>query len=396
MRIYISSTFEDLAEYRSAATQILRQLGHEVVAMEDYVAETAVPLNKVLKDVASCDAFVSIVAWRYGYVPATGPADITDAIPGVTSITEYEYRKAVQAGKKILPFLLDERTSWPTPYIDGIGNQEDPGPIRKLREALREQHMVCFFSNPDSLARHIAASISSVGMRTEVHRQLVNITGNIDFFTANEYLTDSATMPIVALAEHSSRPPAVMIDLANPWWSTRLYLLAAIGEEMWGLQRIVILEKQQFAGMVSASSARRALRTLHKEAEKFDTKVLPTAAGADVRNIAENHLSKWNSIISAEPGDASAERAIAQNVTVPNLRLWLGECFVETPILLEDIDALSPIDIMRIIDYPNNFVPIVSNLVDASKVVSLVDKRALSDVLARNSVVELLDRMGGR
>ncbi|MCP3869495.1 MAG: DUF4062 domain-containing protein [Gammaproteobacteria bacterium] len=394
MRVYISSTYEDLIEFRTAAAQLLRQLGHEVIAMEDYVAESSIPLNKVLKDVSSCDALISIAAWRYGYVPETGPMDIPGATPGVTSITEYEYRKALQENKQILPFLLEDRNSWPAPYIDGIGNHVSPEPIRSLREELREQHLVCFFSSPDSLARQVAVSISSVGMRSEVQRQLVDIMGNIDFFTANEYLTDSATMPIVALAEQSIRPPAVMIDLSNPWWSTRLYLLAAVGQEMWDLQRIVVLENQTFAGIVSAVSVRRVLRRIHKEAEKFDVKVLPVVAGADVRQIADNYLLKWNSIIGAQPGDVSAERNIAQNVTVPNLRLWLGEAFVETPITLEDVDALSPIDIMRIMDYPNDFVPVVSRANDSLPPVHLVNKRDLSDRLARNSVAEMLDRLG--
>jgi len=394
MRVYISSTYEDLIEYRAAAAQILRQLGHEVIAMEDYVAESSVPLNKVLKDVASCDAFVSIAAWRYGYVPATGPTDILGATPGYSSITEYEYRKAVQENKSILPFLLEERTSWPAPFIDGIGNNASSEPIRALREELREQHLVCFFSNPDSLAKQIAASISSVGMRSEVQRQLVDITGGIDIFTENQYLSDSATMPIVALAEQASRPPAVMIDLINPWWSTRLYLLAAVGQEMWDLQRIIIIENHKFAGLVSASSVRSVLRRIHKEAEKFDVKVLPAVAGADVSQIAESYLLKWNSIIGAQPGDASAERKIAQNVTVPNLRLWLGEAFVETPIVLENVNALSPLDIMRIMDYPSDFVPVVNKVSDPKRPVDLVNKRDLSDRLARNSVAEMLDRLG--
>jgi len=394
MRIYISSTYEDLIEYRVAAAQILRQLGHEVIAMEDYVAESSVPLNKVLMDVSSCDAFVSIAAWRYGYVPEVGPTDIPGATPGLSSITEYEYRKAVLENKKILPFLLEERTSWPAPFIDGIGNKASSEPIRALREELREQHLVSFFSNPDSLAKQIAASISSVGMRSEVQRQLVDIMGNIDIFTTNEYLNDSATMPIVDLAEQSSRPPAVMIDLMNPWWSTRLYLLAAVGQEMWDLQRIIILENQKFVGIVSAASVRSVLRRIHKEAEKFDVRVLPAVAGADVRQIAESYLLKWNSIIGAQPGDASAERQVAQNVTVPNLRLWLGEAFVETPIVLEDVDALSPIDIMRIMDYPNDFVPVVNKVNDLLRPVHLVNKRDLSERLARNSVAEMLDRLG--
>jgi Domain of unknown function (DUF4062) len=49
MRIFVSSTFEDLREHRAAAIRVLRQLGHEVLAMEDMVAGSATPLAKVLE-----------------------------------------------------------------------------------------------------------------------------------------------------------------------------------------------------------------------------------------------------------------------------------------------------------------------------------------------------------
>jgi len=41
MRIFVSSTFEDLREHREAAIRGLRQLGHDVVAMEDFTAMSA-------------------------------------------------------------------------------------------------------------------------------------------------------------------------------------------------------------------------------------------------------------------------------------------------------------------------------------------------------------------
>jgi len=52
MRIFVSSTFEDLKEHRSAAIRVLRQLGHEVLVMEDLIAASPAPLAKVLEMVA--------------------------------------------------------------------------------------------------------------------------------------------------------------------------------------------------------------------------------------------------------------------------------------------------------------------------------------------------------
>lgn len=68
-QIYISSTFQDLAECREEVYRSLRQLQHDVVGMEDYVAEGSHPLAKCLQDVQACDVYVGLFAFRYGYVP---------------------------------------------------------------------------------------------------------------------------------------------------------------------------------------------------------------------------------------------------------------------------------------------------------------------------------------
>lgn len=64
--IYISSTFSDLKEFRSKSITTLRQAGHSPVAMEDYVATGKhPPLQKCLADVAGCEYYVGIFAWRW-------------------------------------------------------------------------------------------------------------------------------------------------------------------------------------------------------------------------------------------------------------------------------------------------------------------------------------------
>lgn len=53
--IYLSSTYEDLKDYRRVVFGELRKAGHEVIAMEEYVAADARPVNKCLEDVARAD-----------------------------------------------------------------------------------------------------------------------------------------------------------------------------------------------------------------------------------------------------------------------------------------------------------------------------------------------------
>jgi len=72
MRIFVSSSFEDLREHRASAIRILRQLGHEVIAMEEMTAGSLAPLTKVLEMVDRSEAYVGIFAWRYGYAPQFG------------------------------------------------------------------------------------------------------------------------------------------------------------------------------------------------------------------------------------------------------------------------------------------------------------------------------------
>lgn len=402
MRVYVSSTFEDLREHRAAATQVLRQLGHDVIAMEDYVAESSVPLAKVLEDVASCDVLVEIVAWRYGYVPKQGPP-VRDATPGKTSITEYEYRKAVEANKKVLAFLLDERAPWPVHHIDGIREPKKGAAIGAFRAELQQKWLVSYFTTPDSLASRVSAAVGAVGMRQEIERQLVAPLSatTLSSFTYPTYLSDSHTMPIVELVGQPAPALAAAIDLSTTWWSTRLYLLAAIGQELGDLRRIVVLDweedEQRFVGMVSAGAVRQALRRIHPQADRFEKRVLVRTPGPDVRQTARNYLEQeWNKILGASPGDSGPESSIALTVNRPNLRLWLGESLLETPVAVDDLEAASAIDLLRILDYPNDFVPVTSRRAPGEQAVQLVNKRELTDRLARNTIVEMLDRLGVR
>jgi hypothetical protein len=146
-KIYLSSTHSDLAQYREAVYQTLRQLRHDVVAMEDYVATDERPLDKCLSDVAGCDVYVGIIAWRYGYRP-----------PGQDrSITELELREASRTGKPRLIFLLADDAPWPPKAVDA-----DRGAIDRLRGELVRDHTVSYFNTPDQLAAKVSAAVTNV------------------------------------------------------------------------------------------------------------------------------------------------------------------------------------------------------------------------------------------
>lgn len=154
-RIYVSSTFKDLEEYRKSVRFVLNQMKHEGIAMEYYVAENQPPLEKCLADVASCDLYIGIFAWKYGSIP----------IGKDKSFTELEYEKAVETGKDCLIFLLHEEAPWPKTLMD---KGDDELKIENLRNKLSKKHTVSFFKSPQELA-------SLVGVA--VHNYLENVRG---------------------------------------------------------------------------------------------------------------------------------------------------------------------------------------------------------------------------
>jgi hypothetical protein len=159
-RVYISSTFSDLKEHREAAYHALRELRHDVIAMEDYVASDERPVQRCVADVAACDLYVGIFAWRYGYIPA-------EQNPTKCSITELEYRKAIEAGKPRLIFLLAGDAAWPVPRLDAItGDGERGQRIAQLRAELGTERLVSFFTTPEGLARKVSVAIQQQIGRT--------------------------------------------------------------------------------------------------------------------------------------------------------------------------------------------------------------------------------------
>jgi hypothetical protein len=153
-RIYVSSTYGDLKKHREQVYRALRELGHDAVAMEDYVATDQRPLAKCLADIATCQLYVGIFAHRYGYVPDQDN-------PERRSITELEYRHAEALGIPRLVFLLDEAAPWQLAWVDTVTGDGDRGTrIQRLREELGRDRLASFFSSPEELARKVSNAVT--------------------------------------------------------------------------------------------------------------------------------------------------------------------------------------------------------------------------------------------
>jgi len=157
-KIYVSSTYTDLVEYRQAAVQHLTKLrAHQVTAMENYVASDDRPVDQCLSDVRACDVYIGIFAWRYGYVPP--PAHN----PNQLSITELEYREAKTQGKACLIFLLDEDAPWKRSLMDSVTGENGSGArVAALRKELGTEHTRSVFDSPDKLVLQLSAALQNL------------------------------------------------------------------------------------------------------------------------------------------------------------------------------------------------------------------------------------------
>lgn len=145
--IYLSSTYEDLKDHRRVVYEALRKAGHQVVAMEDYVATDQRPVEQCLKDVEKADIYVGFFAFRYGYVP---PSQHNN--PDGLSITELEYRCAETNKKPCLTFVVNDTTAWPRVFDDARSEADKGERINALRQYLLTEKLASQFASPHELS----------------------------------------------------------------------------------------------------------------------------------------------------------------------------------------------------------------------------------------------------
>lgn len=152
-RVFISSTFADLAPYRQAAIDAIRQMGLEPILWETTTPTLVnAPIETIEDLLKSADLFILIIGYRYGSAMGdTGKSGI-----------ELEYEVAKTMGKPVLAFLLSENAPLPPSAID-----IDRSRIESFRQRILSQHLVSKFSSPSELASKIVQSLSLIITRRQ-------------------------------------------------------------------------------------------------------------------------------------------------------------------------------------------------------------------------------------
>jgi Domain of unknown function (DUF4062) len=110
LRIFLSSTSEDLRQHRSQVAEAIERLQQQSLRMETFGALPRSPLDACRRKAASADALVVIVAHRYGWVPTAEQGG-----DGVKSVTWHEVDAALEAGRPVFAFLVDTGFAWTGP-----------------------------------------------------------------------------------------------------------------------------------------------------------------------------------------------------------------------------------------------------------------------------------------
>ena len=420
MKVFVSSTSRDLAEHRAAAIRSLRRLGHQVIAMEEFTAAAAYPLDRVLELVRDSDAYVVIVAWRYGFSPDTDRAQklpITDNATTDRSITEWEYLAARERPERpILVFLLADTAAWPPQDMDGFDPRSptdatSPERIRAFRARLMSDHIVSFFSTPEQLESLVGAAIASARLTRQVE---INRIGPGNPIQGGTTTPDSSYAGgIIEVIRNSATERVITIDIASEWWSTRLYLLAFLLERFTRVRRILIVHCGEFIGLLPLAPIIRTIAAMHVALGRFEASVRARKPAPDVIREAEALIDLFQAAFTPSslaarpqqrsrrsaqtppaPNAPSRERELQVTVSRANLHLWFSESLLTNPLRLTRVNPASPLDLVRIFDYPGDFVPVIVGQDETSSQQSrchVIDKAALSLQLARGYVTDLLD-----
>ncbi|GAA4757166.1 DUF4062 domain-containing protein [Gordonia alkaliphila] len=144
-QVFVSSTYTDLGDERTAVIQSIQRMDHIPAGMELFPAADESQWDLIKQVIDQSDYYVVVVAGRYGSVTAEG-----------ISYTEKEYDHAVESGIPVLGFVHDDPDSIPS------GKSELDKEAQELLANFRDKvkgKPVNFFTTPESLAGLVVTSL---------------------------------------------------------------------------------------------------------------------------------------------------------------------------------------------------------------------------------------------
>lgn len=148
LRVFVSSTYEDMLPYREAVTNALMSIEQLPIGMEHFVSSPNNPLDDCLADIRRSQIYIVVVGMKYGSIDAeTGK-----------SFTELEYDEAIKNNIPVLAFVIDEKKQPILPiYVD---TGESAEKLKRFKARIDER-MTQRFTTADNLKDLVVRSVNA-------------------------------------------------------------------------------------------------------------------------------------------------------------------------------------------------------------------------------------------
>jgi tetratricopeptide (TPR) repeat protein len=157
--VMVSSTYSDLTAHREAVCDALLRLGFFPVGMEYDSAKAGTDvIASSLNMVSTAHAYIGILSHRYGGVPLDPSRN-----PNELSITELEYRKALERGVPVFMFLMDDEHPVKKGGVEPIEAYQ--AKLQALINDARARSICPTFSSVEELTSRVLQSMSDFRMQ---------------------------------------------------------------------------------------------------------------------------------------------------------------------------------------------------------------------------------------
>ncbi len=266
-QVFVSSTFTDLKDERSAVIQTLMKMDCIPAGMELFPAMDEEQFEFIKKVIDDCDYYLLILGARYGSISKE------DGL----SYTEKEYHYAKEKGMKIIALIHKDPDQLPVSKTD-----KDLSLSEKLdifRNEVCTGRMVQFWNNSSELPGAVALSLLQT-MKT--HPAVGWVRG--DSVTSNEALTELLTLKQEndslrkEIARLSDKPA---FDIPN----------------MAGLEHTFTITGYYYDSIENVDRPYSKILTFGQIFEIISPSIIAATSEAHVKNYLEDCLSPSNSVI---------------------------------------------------------------------------------------------------
>jgi hypothetical protein len=276
--VFISSTYDDLKQYRRTIWDLLEKFQVNVRGMEQFGARKESPLATCLTEVEQSDIYLGVIAFRLGSI---------DSQSG-KSFTQVEYERAYELEKEVRIYLVDEESAlFAIKYIDRDEKREK---LEAFKRLLRERHTIESFTSVDDLKEKLNRDL----------RPLLTQRGLENESATDEYVVSKQLIDRFLLTpkEYSGREVRVSIQFNGKPYPASKKLCSAFnlefGETIGRKIEIVKPEGYKSSGLDELYSSSKLADTIlnHPDRSPFDLYAKLQFADKEVATVTARYKSQ--------------------------------------------------------------------------------------------------------